>query len=91
MSLKDVQPLPLVLFPVYRFFCAASLTGLRSLGCLIHASRVGQRPPLFYHKQLFVSAKSQRILAAGRVSRPVTFSRSCQAVLEGRGFYPISR
>ncbi|WP_148297974.1 hypothetical protein [Synechocystis sp. PCC 7509] len=34
--------LPYPLFPVYRFFCAASCTGLRSLGCLIHASRVGQ-------------------------------------------------
>jgi hypothetical protein len=91
MSLKDVQPLPLVLFPVYRFFCAASLTGLRSLGCLIHASRVGQRPQLLYRKQAVTSTNSQRIRAAGRVSRPVTFSRSCKAVLEGRGFYPNSR
>ena len=35
-------PLPYPLFPVYRFVCAASLTGLRSLGCLNPSSRVGQ-------------------------------------------------
>ncbi|MDV3001176.1 MAG: hypothetical protein N5P05_002782 [Chroococcopsis gigantea SAG 12.99] len=35
-------PLPYPLFPVYRFVCAASFTGLRSLGCLNPSSRVGQ-------------------------------------------------
>jgi hypothetical protein len=39
--IQEMLPLPRPLFPVYRFFCAASVTGLRSLGCLIHASRVG--------------------------------------------------
>jgi hypothetical protein len=45
VSLRDVSPLPFVLFPVYRFVCAVNtLVELRSYRLSAPSSRVGQRP-----------------------------------------------
>jgi hypothetical protein len=83
-SIRDVLPLPVNLFPVYRWvFAVSKMLNFVTLGCCSDASRVGQRPQRFYQIDKAIRPHSQRILATG--------SRSCKAVLEGRGFYPNFR
>jgi hypothetical protein len=66
MSLGDVLPLPLQLFPVYQLFLAVFDRCQKTLvlGFMSPLSRVGQRPQSFYHKTLAIFAVSSRSIAA---------------------------
>ena len=50
-SIRDVLPLPVNLFPVYRWvFAVSKMLNFVTLGCCSDASRVGQRPQSLYHR-----------------------------------------
>ncbi|MCY7323971.1 MAG: hypothetical protein LH660_19770, partial [Phormidesmis sp. CAN_BIN36] len=58
-------PLPLKLFPVYRWvFAVSKMLNFVTLGCCSDASRVGQRPQPTYHKCLEVFAALSRSTSA---------------------------
>ena len=52
-SIRDVLPLPVNLFPVYRWvFAVSKMLNFVTLGCCSDASRVGQRPQPLYRNTL---------------------------------------